>query len=223
MRSNANPKSRRGSARNGAWDTECFAMGGFDSCCCISMQDFCSYDNTIVTFFLRDERHGRHTGARGIFVEPDVNASRGRGVRARVGGDRGVETMKEYRGFGRWLIELLLPASAPSLETLAPDKARLLAELVDAERFGRLRRGDRLSAVLDLFSVLTGESVIFSSGPKCVRINLQPLPCQLRKAEDRRKGVLRQLQPTAADPHLSRHLHQRLCTSAHDRNDAYSP
>lgn len=155
------------------------------------MQDFFPTTTRLLRFSLRDERHGRQTGARGVFVEPDVNASRGRGVRGRVGGDSGVETTKEYRGFGRWLIELLLPASATSLETLVPDKARLLAELVDAERLGRLRRGDRLSAVLDLFSVLTGESVIFSSGPKCVKINLQPLPCQLRKAKGRRTGVLR--------------------------------
>lgn len=72
-----------------------------------------------------------------------------------------------------------------------PDEARLFAELVDAERLGRLRRGDKLSAVLDLLSVLTGESVIFSSEPKCVKINLQSLPCQLGKAKERRKGVLR--------------------------------
>ena len=139
----------------------------------------------LLHFSSRDERHGRHTGARGVFVDPDVSWSRGRGVRTCcVGGDSGVEPTKEYRGVGRGLIELLLPPSAASLEMPVPDKARLLAELVDAERLSRLRMGDRLSAVLDLFSVLTGESVIFSSGPKCVKINLQPLPCQLSKAED---------------------------------------
>jgi hypothetical protein len=54
---------------------------------------------------------------------------------------------------------------------------RFFAELVDAERLGRLRSGDKLSAVPDLLSVLTGESVTFSSAPKCVKMNLQPLPC----------------------------------------------